>query len=415
VKAVPQEITQEGIAHHTGTNRAHISMVLKELKEAGIVKEVKCHIKGASRKRLAYFLTPYGLERAKHLKEEVLSFEVEQNGQVLRLSELIGKEQKSLLSFFVPEYDAEKKAESAPVVKKEREYWVSIAWYLAGYALILSSIAIFLLSQSFIPLLWGLVGLFLFIRSFYLAKPHPQIQRSLLLYTGMNITFVVLYVAGGLMHFLPEGKEMLHIFSVCVPLFLVLSFLGVIPKPIRAELFIIFGLLFITTGFLSIYLLPIHTRETAPFWMLIGVYAVLCGREVFPKAPHSLYLLSSVGVSIMVCSMSAYSIATNGKEMSVVLLWFLLGMILLCSRFSTKKIEVVERVRLSIPLSFGVLFMLFAALLAVHSKYTEAMVEGVLGILLLTYGGKNTKLDILLLIQVLIVLTATVSVLIFIL
>jgi len=64
---VVYDITQDGISNSVGVTRAHVSVELKKLRECGAVVTWKAHILGSSTKRLAYILTPSGIEDAKCL------------------------------------------------------------------------------------------------------------------------------------------------------------------------------------------------------------------------------------------------------------------------------------------------------------------------------------------------------------
>lgn len=66
---VPFDLTQDGIASVLGISRAHASLELKKLKEAGKVDDWQAHIKGSGTKRKAYYLLPDGTAEAVLLRE----------------------------------------------------------------------------------------------------------------------------------------------------------------------------------------------------------------------------------------------------------------------------------------------------------------------------------------------------------
>ncbi|NLL94870.1 MAG: hypothetical protein GX224_03835 [Thermoplasmatales archaeon] len=66
---IPWDLTQDGIATSLRISRAHASIELKKLREAGLVEENQAHIKGGKVKRKAYFLTSDGFVDARSLRE----------------------------------------------------------------------------------------------------------------------------------------------------------------------------------------------------------------------------------------------------------------------------------------------------------------------------------------------------------
>jgi len=66
---VPFDLTQDGIASILGISRAHASLELKKLKEAGKADDWLAHIKGIGSKRKAYYLLPEGFTEAEQLKK----------------------------------------------------------------------------------------------------------------------------------------------------------------------------------------------------------------------------------------------------------------------------------------------------------------------------------------------------------
>ncbi|MCD6461287.1 MAG: winged helix-turn-helix domain-containing protein, partial [Thermoplasmata archaeon] len=66
---LPLPVTQPGISGELSIQRPYVSMVLKAMREEGLVVEKTAHITGVQRKRKAYLLTPQGIEAAKLLKE----------------------------------------------------------------------------------------------------------------------------------------------------------------------------------------------------------------------------------------------------------------------------------------------------------------------------------------------------------
>ncbi|MEM3396881.1 MAG: tetratricopeptide repeat protein [Thermoplasmata archaeon] len=64
---VPDAISQEGIAEAVYAPRAHVSAVLKEMREAGVVYSKLAHVSRGLRRKNVYFLTEKGKESAKPL------------------------------------------------------------------------------------------------------------------------------------------------------------------------------------------------------------------------------------------------------------------------------------------------------------------------------------------------------------
>lgn len=57
----PMELTQAGISEAVGISRAHACLILNDLIERGLIESKLLYIKGASRRRLAYFISSVGL------------------------------------------------------------------------------------------------------------------------------------------------------------------------------------------------------------------------------------------------------------------------------------------------------------------------------------------------------------------
>lgn len=72
---IPWDLTQDGIATSLRISRAHASIELKKLREAGKVAERQAHIKGGKVKRKVYHLTPAGSREVGRIREFA-----EQNG-----------------------------------------------------------------------------------------------------------------------------------------------------------------------------------------------------------------------------------------------------------------------------------------------------------------------------------------------
>jgi CRP-like cAMP-binding protein len=57
----PPALTQDGIADAVGITRAHTALVLKRLRDRGLVEERLVHITGGRRRRKAYVPSPLGV------------------------------------------------------------------------------------------------------------------------------------------------------------------------------------------------------------------------------------------------------------------------------------------------------------------------------------------------------------------
>ncbi len=66
---IPFDLTQDGIASVMGISRAHASLEMKKLRDAGKADEWLAHIKSAGAKRKAYYLLPDGINEAEQLKK----------------------------------------------------------------------------------------------------------------------------------------------------------------------------------------------------------------------------------------------------------------------------------------------------------------------------------------------------------
>ncbi len=66
---IPWDLTQDGVATSLRISRAHASIELKKLREAGKVDEHQTHIKGGKVKRRSYLLTPKGMLEVPKIEE----------------------------------------------------------------------------------------------------------------------------------------------------------------------------------------------------------------------------------------------------------------------------------------------------------------------------------------------------------
>ena len=66
-----QDLTQERIAEALSVRRPHVSRAMGRLGARGLVKTAKVHVRGETRRRLAYFLTEEGLRRAQALRRRL--------------------------------------------------------------------------------------------------------------------------------------------------------------------------------------------------------------------------------------------------------------------------------------------------------------------------------------------------------
>ena len=100
----PFELTQKGLSECLGTRRSHIAASMKGLLEDRLIELRKGHIEGETRQQNAYLLTSQGLERAKGLKETIVSevVEFDKDGEVrkLTIAEVLKTTNLSLASIF---------------------------------------------------------------------------------------------------------------------------------------------------------------------------------------------------------------------------------------------------------------------------------------------------------------------------
>jgi len=68
---VPKEACQEGISERMVSGVHNISRALSVLTAEGLVESRLCHIRGASKRRKAYFLTEKGIHNARSLVEDI--------------------------------------------------------------------------------------------------------------------------------------------------------------------------------------------------------------------------------------------------------------------------------------------------------------------------------------------------------
>jgi tetratricopeptide (TPR) repeat protein/DNA-binding MarR family transcriptional regulator len=70
---VPREACQEGISERMGSGLYNISRALTSLAAEGLVESRLCHVRGAPKRRKAYFLTEKGLRSARSLENDLTS------------------------------------------------------------------------------------------------------------------------------------------------------------------------------------------------------------------------------------------------------------------------------------------------------------------------------------------------------
>lgn len=68
---LPFDLTQDGIAAALGISRAHSSLELKKLREAGKVRENQVHVIGSGIRRKVYYLEPDGKTEADHIRKKL--------------------------------------------------------------------------------------------------------------------------------------------------------------------------------------------------------------------------------------------------------------------------------------------------------------------------------------------------------
>ncbi|MBA3046661.1 MAG: tetratricopeptide repeat protein [Candidatus Thermoplasmatota archaeon] len=73
----PEDMCQSGISTATGKSRAHITLELNRMKEAGLVMERNAHVKGAKSRRKTYLLTPTGLAKFSEINNYLESLNIE--------------------------------------------------------------------------------------------------------------------------------------------------------------------------------------------------------------------------------------------------------------------------------------------------------------------------------------------------
>lgn len=68
---LPFDLTQDGIAAALGISRAHSSLELKKLRQAGKVRENQVHVIGSGIRRKVYYLEPEGRIEAEHVRKKL--------------------------------------------------------------------------------------------------------------------------------------------------------------------------------------------------------------------------------------------------------------------------------------------------------------------------------------------------------
>lgn len=73
---LPHALSQKAIAYAAGIQRKHLSRYLDEMVKEGTLTETKAHIEGEKQRMLAYYLAPRGWERARGIKERLVTVHV---------------------------------------------------------------------------------------------------------------------------------------------------------------------------------------------------------------------------------------------------------------------------------------------------------------------------------------------------
>lgn len=68
---LPGSVTQKGISEGVQMSRTHVSRVVKELEDKGLLKEKKSHVRGRNRKLKTYILSQKGISEAEELASEI--------------------------------------------------------------------------------------------------------------------------------------------------------------------------------------------------------------------------------------------------------------------------------------------------------------------------------------------------------
>lgn len=75
----PLAMTQYGISEDLGITVSHVSILMRELIERGLVEKGLCHVNGRSCRVSCYALTPAGIVAARNSKERMESMESTRN------------------------------------------------------------------------------------------------------------------------------------------------------------------------------------------------------------------------------------------------------------------------------------------------------------------------------------------------
>lgn len=125
-KELPEEITQKGISEKVGMSRTHVSRVLKDLRDDGLLKEKLYNVIRHERKLKTYRLTSKGFEKAEKMYEDILAREIPviSNGEKkdMDISEVLEKYSKN---FTLLDLICTIESEKLPIkiIDKEKTFW----------------------------------------------------------------------------------------------------------------------------------------------------------------------------------------------------------------------------------------------------------------------------------------------------
>ena len=77
----PEAMCQAGISRAIGKSRAHTTLEINRMREAGLLTERLAHVKGAKSKRKTYSLTPHAMEAERNISRHIRQMEAVVDGQ----------------------------------------------------------------------------------------------------------------------------------------------------------------------------------------------------------------------------------------------------------------------------------------------------------------------------------------------
>ena len=265
-----------------------------------------------------------------------------------------------------------------------------------------------------IPVIFGFIfGIVGFSTGFKKIAFIGKTGRRLLLAMGIfYITMVIITLESFLFNFFLylEFSQVGPILLGMVAFIALITIGNSIKTQYKIELAFIVGILCILFGIFSSLLLPEdyvpNPYILSPFWILFGVISIVIGNELAgalemePKEKFSnitKYGVVAAGLFLFIVVVTRLYVSNYNSNILALsyisdLCWLGIGAYLISTRFVNEETatNMLDTVKISLPIGIGLLFILFGLFLFFLDKFIEAVIEIVIGAVVIRYGfSKN--------------------------